>query len=57
MREAIRAKFGLDYVASKRTFVMGIDRRFAAQIAERFAAASPLKRAPAGASRQSNWLV
>lgn len=36
MREAIRAKFGLEYVASERTFVMGIDRRFAAQIAERF---------------------
>lgn len=34
--DEIRAKFGMDYVASERTFVMGIDRRFAAKIAERF---------------------
>ncbi len=33
---AIRAKFGLDYAANERTFVMGIDQRFAAKIAERF---------------------
>lgn len=33
---AIRAKFGLDYVAGERTFMMGIDQRFAAKIAERF---------------------
>jgi hypothetical protein len=33
---AIRAKFGMDYVASERTFVMGIDMRFAAKMAERF---------------------
>ena len=34
--QAIRAKFGLDYVADERTFVMGIDQRFAARMAERF---------------------
>ncbi len=34
--DAIRAKFGDDYAADERTFVMGIDRRFAAHIAERF---------------------
>ena len=34
--DAIRAKFGDDYVADERTFVMGIDRRFTAHIAERF---------------------
>jgi SAM-dependent methyltransferase len=34
--QAIRAKFGLDYVATERTFVMGIDQRFTAKIAERF---------------------
>jgi len=33
---AIRAKFGMDYVASERTFTMGIDMRFAARMAERF---------------------
>jgi SAM-dependent methyltransferase len=33
---AIRAKFGRDYVASERTFIMGIDRRFAAKMSERF---------------------
>jgi len=33
---AIRAKFGQDYVANERTFVMGIDQRFTARIAERF---------------------
>jgi predicted O-methyltransferase YrrM len=32
---AIRAKFGMDYVASEQTFSMGIDRRFAATMAER----------------------
>jgi hypothetical protein len=34
--DAIRAKFGTQYIASERTFLMGIDRRFAAKIAERF---------------------
>jgi len=33
---AIRAKFGQNYAASERTFVMGIDRRLTAKIAERF---------------------
>ena len=33
---AIRAKFGKDYIANERTYVMGIDQRFAAEIAERF---------------------
>jgi 16S rRNA G966 N2-methylase RsmD len=33
---AIRAKFGTNYVASARTFTMGIDRRFAVKMAERF---------------------
>ena len=34
--DAIRAKFGQDYVANERTFLMGIDHRFTAKIAERF---------------------
>ena len=33
---AIRAKFGPGFVATQRTYTMGIDRRFAARIAERF---------------------
>lgn len=33
---AIRAKFGGDYVADERTFVMGIDHRLASHIAGRF---------------------
>lgn len=33
---AIRAKFGQDYIANERTFVMGIDRRFTAEMADRF---------------------
>ena len=33
---AIRSKFGQDYVADERTFMMGIDQRFTAKIAERF---------------------
>jgi len=33
---AIRAKFGQDYIATERTFVMGIDQRFTAHMAERF---------------------
>jgi len=33
---AIRAKFGLGYVANERTYVMGIDQRLTAKIAERF---------------------
>jgi len=35
-RSAIRAKFGDDYVATERTFTLGIDIRFASRIAERF---------------------
>lgn len=34
---AIIEKFGDDYVADERTFTMGIDRRFTAHFAERFA--------------------
>jgi hypothetical protein len=34
--EAIRKKFGDDYIADERTFVMGIDQRFTAHFAERF---------------------
>jgi tRNA A58 N-methylase Trm61 len=34
--DAIREKFGDDYVAEKRTFIMGIDQRFSAHLAERF---------------------
>jgi SAM-dependent methyltransferase len=34
---AIRAKFGGDYAASERTFLMGIDQRFTEHIAQRFA--------------------
>jgi tRNA1(Val) A37 N6-methylase TrmN6 len=33
---AIRKKFGDDYIADERTFIMGIDRRFTAQFAQRF---------------------
>jgi len=33
---AIRAKFGQDYAANERTFMMGIDLRFTTQIAARF---------------------
>ena len=35
-RDAIRAKFGADYVANDLTFQMGIDVRFANHIADRF---------------------
>jgi 16S rRNA G966 N2-methylase RsmD len=35
-RQTIRGKFGGDYVASERTFRMGIDQRFTSHIAERF---------------------
>jgi len=35
-RAAIFAKFGQDYLATERTFTMGIDRRFATEIARRF---------------------
>jgi tRNA1(Val) A37 N6-methylase TrmN6 len=35
-RSAIRAKFGDDYIATERTFMLGIDIRFASRIAERF---------------------
>ena len=34
--QAIRAKFGGDYVATERTFVLGIDHRFTRHMAERF---------------------
>ncbi|HVO97312.1 MAG TPA: hypothetical protein VMT15_04565 [Bryobacteraceae bacterium] len=33
---AVRAKFGLDYIADERTYTMGIDRRFTAEMARRF---------------------
>ncbi|MCG8609287.1 MAG: trimethylguanosine synthase, partial [Pseudomonadales bacterium] len=33
---AIREKFGDDYIADERTFIMGIDHRFTAHFAERF---------------------
>ena len=33
---AIREKFGDDYIADERTFTMGIDQRFSAHFAERF---------------------
>jgi SAM-dependent methyltransferase len=33
---AIREKFGDDYIADDRTFLMGIDQRFTAHMAERF---------------------
>ena len=33
---AIREKFGGDFTADERTFIMGIDRRFTAHFAERF---------------------
>jgi tRNA A58 N-methylase Trm61 len=32
----IREKFGEDYIADERTFIMGIDQRFTAHFAERF---------------------
>lgn len=35
-RDAIREKFGDDYIADDRTFMMGIDQRFTAHMAERF---------------------
>lgn len=34
--DAIREKFGEDYIADDRTFMMGIDQRFTAHMAERF---------------------
>jgi len=34
--DAIREKFGNDYIADERTFLMGIDHRFAMHMAERF---------------------
>jgi len=34
--DAIREKFGDDYIADERTFMMGIDQRFTAHMAERF---------------------
>ncbi len=33
---AIREKFGGDYIADERTFIMGIDQRFTTHFAERF---------------------
>jgi hypothetical protein len=33
---SIRAKFGDDYIADERTFIMGIDQRFTKHFAERF---------------------
>lgn len=40
---AIREKFGDDYVADERTFVMGIDHRFTKHFAERFIGLSVLE--------------
>jgi len=40
---AIRAKFGADYLATERTFVMGIDRRLSERIAGRFRGRSVLE--------------
>ena len=34
--KTIREKFGADYIADERTFIMGIDHRFNAHFAERF---------------------
>ncbi|MHC4476203.1 MAG: O-methyltransferase [Planctomycetota bacterium] len=34
--QAIREKFGDDYIANERTFIMGINHRFTVHIAERF---------------------
>jgi 16S rRNA G966 N2-methylase RsmD len=36
MQHAIRKKFGGDYAADERTFIMGIDHRFTAHFAKRF---------------------
>jgi predicted O-methyltransferase YrrM len=35
-QERIRQKFGDDYIADERTFIMGIDHRFTDHFAERF---------------------
>jgi SAM-dependent methyltransferase len=36
LKRGIRKKFGNDYTADKKTFMMGIDQRFTAHMAERF---------------------
>lgn len=41
--KAIREKFGDDYVADERTYVMGIDQRFTAHFAERFSGLTVLE--------------
>ena len=40
---AIREKFGDDYVADERTFIMGIDQRFTRHFAERFSGLNVLE--------------
>jgi hypothetical protein len=52
--DAIRAKFGMNFVADELTFVMGIDKRFDAKIAERFRTAGFSRRARVVASPPSN---
>ena len=41
--KAIREKFGDDYIADERTFIMGIDLRFTSHFAERFEGLSVLE--------------
>jgi len=47
-RQAIREKFGDDYLASERTFTMGIDRRFTEAIADRFTGKTVLETCTGG---------
>ena len=47
-KQAIRGKFGGDYVASDRTFRMGIDQRFTTPIAERFSGRTVLETCTGG---------
>jgi hypothetical protein len=47
-RHAIRGKFGGDYLASERTFRMGIDQRFTIPIAERFSGRTVLETCTGG---------
>ena len=41
--DAIKEKFGDDYIADERTFIMGIDHRFTTHFAERFTGLSVLE--------------
>lgn len=41
--KAIREKFGDDYIADERTFIMGIDQRFTTHFAERFSGLTVLE--------------